>query len=305
MNGSKMKNEIRKIKFLPDMELKDGRVMKRFELPIAVNKAFDPSAPLNAEGYANYAVPDRGGEVMPPACFDLTNYKSNPIVLFDHDYCRPVGRAMVLEPKEEGFYVNLEVGNPAAGHELTADQKMVRSLLAQKVLTSMSVGFIPHEWEIDEKSGVLTYKRVELLEISIVSVPMQQNSQFVNVKDIKESDMSVEKELPPKEPEAPEAEGSEGEPKEPVAGEELIKALASAMQENTEICKSIYKMCEEMKGMKPAEEPKEPAEGEEPKEDEEKKSLESQVVELQEYVKELEARLEKFASIFENQEEGV
>lgn len=276
------------VKFLPDYELDDGRKVKRFQVPIniqAKEKGFDPTAPMQFEGYANYATPDRGGEIMPPGCFDLKNYMLNPILLLDHNYSRPIGRTLAIEQKEDGLYIVGQLGDPGAGHELTPDQKIVRSLVAQKILNSMSVGFIPMEWSIDEKTDVLTYTKVELLEISIVSIPMQQNSQIVNVKSKKELEMT-ETDVKGEKPADDKPETNEAV--------EVLKSLANSMGENTEICKAIHKMLEEMK---PSEKPKD----DEPKDDEEKKALAVLCEQQKEYIKELEDRLDRTASILENQ----
>lgn len=167
--------------------VKSGELQKRL-VPLTVKtleqskKGFDPSKPMVIEAWANRAEVDRGNELMPKSCWDLKNFLLNPILLFNHDYSRPIGRVLSVEATDEGLKITAQIGDPEAGHELTDDQKMVRSLAAQQVLKSLSVGFIPFEYSWDEKTETLTYENVELLEISVVSIPMQQSSQFTSVK---------------------------------------------------------------------------------------------------------------------------
>jgi HK97 family phage prohead protease len=148
----------------------------------AGEKAYDPKKPMVIEAWANKAEADRGNELMPKECWDLANFKLNPILLFNHDYSRPIGRVLTVEATDEGLKITAQIGDPEAGHDLTDDQRMVRSLAAQEILKSLSVGFIPYEYSWDEKTETLTYENVELLEISVVSIPMQQSSQFTSVK---------------------------------------------------------------------------------------------------------------------------
>lgn len=207
-------------------------------------KSFDPGAPMVIDAMANATIVDRGNELMPKSCWILNNYLLNPIVLFDHDYCRPVGASQTVEATDEGLKISAKVGEPGAGHDLTPDQKMVRSLLAQKVLNSLSVGFIPHEWTIDEKTGVLTYVRAELLEISIVSVPMQQNSQISNVKNHTQETQKMADDLTqqtpnPTQPDQPEGSGKPSQ-------DEVLEKVRAMLEDNTnltkEICETIRKI---------------------------------------------------------------
>lgn len=143
---------------------------------------FDAAAPINIEGWGNYAVADRCQEIMPAACWDLENYLKNPIYLWNHCYEEPIGCVTAIEAKEEGLYFSAQVGNPLEGMELTQAQVKARSLIAQGIVKMNSVGFIPKRWHEDD-DGNLVYDEVELLEISLVPIPMQQDSVLTNVKN--------------------------------------------------------------------------------------------------------------------------
>ena len=135
------------------------------------------------KGYANVSVVDRCDEVMPQNCWNLENYMINPIILLNHDQSdinSLVGKATLVEPRAEGLYFEAQIGSE--GEELTDSQSTVVKLLRQGILKTLSVGFIPHDYEIDRKTGVLTHKNAELLEISLVTVPMNQLSVLTSVK---------------------------------------------------------------------------------------------------------------------------
>lgn len=135
------------------------------------------------KGYANVSVADRCNEVMPQNCWNLENYMINPVILINHDQSdinSLVGKATLVEPRAEGLYFEAQIG--AEGEDLTDSQSTVVKLVRQGILKTLSVGFMPHDYEVDKKTGVLTYKNAELLEISLVTVPMNQLSVLTSVK---------------------------------------------------------------------------------------------------------------------------
>lgn len=142
---------------------------------------FDAAAPINIEGWGNYALADRCDEIMPASCWDLTNFLKNSIYLWNHNHDEPIGLVGAIEAKEEGLWFAAQVGMPLEGMELTDAQKKARSLLAQGIVKMNSVGFLPKRWHEDD-DGNLVYDEVELLEISLVPIPMQQDSVLTNVK---------------------------------------------------------------------------------------------------------------------------
>lgn len=144
-------------------------------------KAFDPEDEMIIEGIANLAKPDRWNEVIVPAAWNLKNFKKNPVMLYQHRQDELVGKALTIDVKDDGLYFTAQIGNPKLA-PLTARQIEVRSLLAQGILKTNSVGFYPHVWEWDDDEEVLRYTDVELLEISIVAIPMQQDSIITSVK---------------------------------------------------------------------------------------------------------------------------
>lgn len=159
-------------------------IRKTFSLLDCETKEFDPTKPLSVSGIANMASEDRVGDIVPKEAWTLDNYNKNPVILFNHCYDHLVGRATAIDVTDNGLEVTAEVGNPSAGYEMTESQKMVRSLIAQGILKAFSVGFIPLDAEYDEKNGRFIIKKAELLEISFVSVPCQQDSLVTEVKSL-------------------------------------------------------------------------------------------------------------------------
>lgn len=133
-------------------------------------KALDDGT-VYIEGWANKAVVDRGKDLIPKSAWKVDNYKKNSIMLFNHDHSTPIGRMIDVEAKDDGLYVKGRISNSS---DPTISR--VRDLVKEGILNSFSVGIMV-DGE-DFKDGVNHVKSAELHEVSIVSVPMNQDSQF-------------------------------------------------------------------------------------------------------------------------------
>lgn len=152
---------------------------------LGVFKAREDSKELLIEGWANKAIVDRGGDIIPKDAWDLKNYEKNPIILFSHDKNQPIGRAVVTEAKDEGLYVKAKISQSDA-----PDIAKVRDLIKEGVLNAFSVGF---DMKQSEKTadGYNEIKAAELFEISVVAIPMNQDSTFSLTKSYDYEDLKA------------------------------------------------------------------------------------------------------------------
>jgi len=260
-------------RILKRVQGEDGIARKMLRIPQLEMKSMDPGAPMTISGFANEITPDRGAEIIPKEAWSLENYQKNPIILWEHMPWEPVGSCMVLNPTDEGLKFEAKLGDPTAGHELTARQKDVRSLVAQGVLRSLSVGFIPWEWEYDEKTDLLVYKKCELLEISIVSIPMQQNSQINEIKRFIQECQIVDNE-----------DGKKPDEDEVGFSREMLEGMKKMLEENTEMTRVVTDYTKSMYEKMGC--------GGAPKEDDEEKSaLRAQIVEKDAEIEKLKGEL--------------
>lgn len=133
-------------------------------------KALDDGS-VYFEGFANKSVPDRIGDLIGKKAWKLDNYKKNPIVLFNHDHTKPVGKMIKVEARDDGLFVKGRIANSS-----DPDVSRIRDLVKEGILNSLSVGM---RVEDEERKGDINHiKSAELHEISIVAVPMNQDSQF-------------------------------------------------------------------------------------------------------------------------------
>ena len=120
----------------------------------------------------------RDGCVVEPTGIDLTAYRKNPVVLFNHDYASPVGVCTALGIENGSLAARIEFA--PAGVSPLADE--VCALTKAAVLNAVSIGFMPLETEpLDQKQSWAgqRYLKTELLEISVTPVPADSGALVV------------------------------------------------------------------------------------------------------------------------------
>lgn len=112
---------------------------------------------------------DREGESIKTTGWELDNFKRNPVLLWSHNaHQLPIGK--VTDIAVEGG--NLVAKFMFAAHDFAQD---VKKLVQDKILNAVSVGFMPKDQ--DEKGNIT---KQELLELSIVNVPANQDALMLN-----------------------------------------------------------------------------------------------------------------------------
>lgn len=122
---------------------------------------------------------DRAGEVVVQNGIDLTGFKANPIVLWQHNVDQPIAKATEIGPSDGKLMAMVEF--PPAGISPKADE--ICGLVKSGVINAVSIGFNPLETEpMDKgnpKKGPQKYLACELAEFSFVSVPANKNALVV------------------------------------------------------------------------------------------------------------------------------
>ena len=147
---------------------------KKFE----INSLFDvvekdgKSETLTIKGYANTVSKDRTGDVIVKEAWTkggMDDYLKNPIILAFHDYSRPVGTTVDYNVTDKGLEIVAEISK-AAGE--------VYNLIKDGVLKTFSVGFSIKDADYEKEDDTFYIKDLSLYEISVVSVPANQDSTF-------------------------------------------------------------------------------------------------------------------------------
>lgn len=112
----------------------------------------------------------RDGDIVIPAGIDLTAYKRNPVVLFNHEYSRIVGIATAVGVDDGKLAARIQF----VPEGVSPDADLVCNLTKGGTLRGISIGFMPKEQEPIDPARPFAGQRItssELLEISVVAVP--------------------------------------------------------------------------------------------------------------------------------------
>ena len=133
----------------------------------------DENGGVNIRGLASTNSLDRAGDVINHDAWTksggLDGFKQNPVILFNHNYDRPIGRATSMEVNKQGLELGAKISKSAGE---------VKDLIKDGVLGAFSVGFRVKDAEYNEETDGFEIKDAELFEVSVVSVPANQTAMF-------------------------------------------------------------------------------------------------------------------------------
>ena len=132
----------------------------------------DDDGGLDIKGSASTNAVDRAGDIIEHDAWTkggLENFKNNPVILFNHNYDRPIGRAKELSVGENGLDITARISKSA---------NEIKDLIKDGVLGAFSVGFKVKDAEYMTETDGYKIKDAELFEVSVVSVPCNQNAVF-------------------------------------------------------------------------------------------------------------------------------
>ena len=154
---------------------------RKFTLNSRIKSITDDGNKLKIVGYASTADTDRVGDVIVPDAWTkggLDNYQKNPIILFNHNYSQPIGRAVNLEVDANGLKIECEISKSAGD---------TYGLIQDEVLSTFSVGFMIKDADYNQTTDGYIIRDAELLEVSVVSVPCNQAATFSVSKSFKDT----------------------------------------------------------------------------------------------------------------------
>ena len=145
-----------------------------------LNSSFTKSEPtttdenveeLTIKGYASTNDVDRHGDIVPASVWEkgIENYLKNPVILAYHNHGMPIGRMTEHTVDDKGLLVKARISQAAGA---------VYNLVKDGVLTAFSIGFRIVDAEYNSALELFVVKELELHEISVVSVPANQNTLF-------------------------------------------------------------------------------------------------------------------------------
>jgi HK97 family phage prohead protease len=116
---------------------------------------------------------DREGDILFPDGWELENYQDNPVILWAHEsWSYPIGRSLRTEVKNNRLVTEVEF----TPMEVNPEGYRVYKLVEAGFVKAVSVGFRPRAWVWNDEHAGYDFERNELLEISVVPVPANQEA---------------------------------------------------------------------------------------------------------------------------------
>jgi hypothetical protein len=127
-------------------------------------------------GYAStFGNVDVGGDVVLPGAFTASlKSRPKPKLFWQHDSHEPLGVVTALREDDRGLFGEWKISKTTRGQD-------AYQLLKDGAIDSMSIGYIPTDSEFKD-DGVRELKSVDLLEVSLVSIPMNTEALVTSVK---------------------------------------------------------------------------------------------------------------------------
>lgn len=136
------------------------------------NLGEDDDGAVRVRGMASTADIDRAGDTILAEAWTkggLDHFEKNPIILFNHNYDRPIGRATEVRVTDKGLELEARVSKA---------EPQLSQLIKDGVLGTFSVGFRVKDADYISETDGLKIKDAELFEVSVVSVPCNQAATF-------------------------------------------------------------------------------------------------------------------------------
>lgn len=121
------------------------------------------------------ATPDRMGDVIEAEGWDLTDFKNNPVALFNHNPNFPIGKWANLRIADGRLRGHLQLAPEGTSDRIDE----IRRLVDADILRAVSVGFLPMKSEPlkkDKSSNGMRFLQSKLVETSLVAIPANPNA---------------------------------------------------------------------------------------------------------------------------------
>jgi HK97 family phage prohead protease len=162
--------------------LEDKSMKKIFKLDSAIKAIEEVEGELRIAGYASTDSMDRSCDKILATAWTkggLRNFEMNPILLFNHNYDKPIGKVVEMGTDSRGLKIKGVISKSAGD---------VYNLVKEGVLSTFSVGFLIKDADYDKSVDGLVVKSAELLEVSVVSIPCNQDATFSVAKSFDSQD---------------------------------------------------------------------------------------------------------------------
>jgi len=143
------------------------------------------------QGFANTSDKDRVDDIILPSAFEKTmsEFMENPVLLFQHDWDKIIGKVIEFKiindenAERKGLWVKAMISK-------AKDVEDVRTKIDEGALKTFSIGYNELDADWDKGEAVNIVKEIELLEISVVTIPCNPFAKFEPTEGEKGDDKS-------------------------------------------------------------------------------------------------------------------
>ena len=155
---------------------------QRLDIPLKLKSVSDSG---EFEGYGSvFGVKDSYDDVVVPGAFSksLQSWREKnalTAMLWQHQMNEPIGVYTEMKEDEHGLYVK--------GRLLIDDDPLAKRAYAHAKagsLGGLSIGYILKDWEYDSAKGVYLLKEIDLWEVSLVTMPANDEARISDVKSM-------------------------------------------------------------------------------------------------------------------------
>lgn len=154
--------------------------------PIMQIKALAETGEFEGYGSTFGGEPDSYGDVIAAGAYkdSLSQHKAKgtmPKMFWQHDSSQPIGKWLDAAEDDKGLLMKgrLNMGVQRG--------KEAYALLKEGDIDGLSIGYRIKEYSVDTESGVWTLEKLDLFEVSVVSIGANQNAAISSVKAAKAS----------------------------------------------------------------------------------------------------------------------
>ncbi|MBK1793369.1 HK97 family phage prohead protease [Devosia sp. WQ 349] len=174
------------------MQFKDAGLSLAHSAPVLQIKALKDDGEFEGYGSTFGGEPDSYGDVVAPGAFaeSLASHKAAgtmPKLFWQHQRDEPIGKWVEAFEDEKGLFMrgrlNMDVQRAREAH----------SLLKNGDIDGLSIGYRIKEYKVDTETGVWTLEKLDLKEVSVVSIGANENARITSVKAFKAAHQLTDK----------------------------------------------------------------------------------------------------------------
>ena len=173
--------------------------IKRISCPLVEVKADGDANSSEGEfsGYGStFGNLDLGGDIIRARAFEksLNEWAMKgemPFLLAFHDMSRPIGDWLEMREDEKGLFVRGRLW--VKGDRRIEDAVMAYNMLRGTGQKTLSIGYRVNDYEMQEseRGSIRIIKEIDLVEVSIVPIPMNPAAKITAVKSLKDEEGNI------------------------------------------------------------------------------------------------------------------